>query len=276
MNLTIHYAPLDVQGCIDVEFCQALLEKHPIKIVSLVHVSNTLGTIQPLKEIFKKAHEISAICIADCCQSLPFYLTTLSELGADFAVFSGHKVFAPSGIGVLLAFSNSSLQALQPYQTGGGMIGQVSTHTTTFASSPARFEAGTPFIEGAVMLQEAFNFIDQFSADDLKEHLKALTAQAQLSFSQIESMKTFFLENSHRAPIFSVIFDDIHPHDLATYLDTRGLCVRSGHHCTMPLITSFDGIHATTRLSFHIYNTLDEVKRSAQLLIEARNFFYGR
>ena len=274
-NLTIHYAPIDEAGVIDIEYCRALFTQYPIKIVSMVHVSNTLGTLQPLAEIFSLAKKVGAMTIADCCQSLPVYIDKLHTLSADFIVFSGHKIFAPSGIGCLLIQQKQSIEKMQPYQTGGGMISHVTTSHSSFAPAPAGFEAGTPFIEGAHLLKVALEFVNQYDKKQVKSHLEELRDAAIESLSKVRGLKTFFIENTNRSPIFSVTFDDIHSHDLATFLDANGVCARAGHHCTMPLVREL-GVSSLLRLSFGLYNTKEEVIRCAEVLQKAREFFDGR
>lgn len=274
-NITLHYAPLDHLGCIDAEYCMNLFEQYPIKIVSMVHVSNTLGTLQPLSKIFKAAHEKGAITIADCCQSLPAYFDEIPKLNADFAVFSGHKIFAPTGIGCVLVNSPEILEKMQPYQTGGGMIAHVTTSHVTFAKPPACFEAGTPFIEGAFALKVALEFITAFDSGSIKTHLTQLSKQALTYLKKYPELKSFFINNNKRTPVFSVALDSIHSHDLATFLDVHGICARAGHHCTMPLLREL-GADSTLRLSFALYNTTDEVKKCFDVLLKAMEFFNGR
>lgn len=274
-DLKIHYAPLTSDGVIDVDYCLALLKQYPIKIVSMLHISNALGTVQPIEKIFKEAKDKGAITIADMCQSLPIYLTSLDDLYADFAVISGHKVYAPSGIGCVLIQEKQMAESLPPYQTGGGMIAEVATSHSTFAASPTRFEAGTPFIEGAYLFSQALRFGRQHSQQEYQHYCKILVQCAKENLSQIEDLQVLYLHNDYRLPLFSVVFSKIHAHDLATFMDAHGVCARAGHHCCMPLMRQLD-IPATLRLSFHLYNTVDEVRQCCAVLQKARDFFYGR
>lgn len=226
------------------------------KLVSVTHVSNTLGTINPIEEIIQKSHEIGARVLIDGAQSIQHLKIDVRALDCDFYVFSGHKVFGPTGIGVLYAKSDV-LNAMVPYQGGGDMIDKVTFEKTTFNEIPLKFEAGTPNICGALALAEAFNYLTSFDTDELHRYETELLEYAQDKLSSIKGVKIYG-EATRKAGVISFNIEGIHPFDLGTLLDKQGIAIRTGHHCTQPLMDFFK-IPGTARASFAFYNTKEEV-----------------
>lgn len=239
------------------------------RIVSLVHVSNALGTINPVKDIIDKAHAKGAVVMLDGAQSTPHWPVDVQDLDCDFYAFSGHKVFGPTGTGVLYG-KTRYLQAMQPYQAGGEMIEKVTFEKTTFNELPYKFEAGTPNIAGAIGLAAAIGYLNQFDRQQLAQHEHTLL---QACLERAADMKDIQLigRAKNKAGVFSFLLKGAHPHDVGTLLDQQGIAVRTGHHCAMPIMDQF-GIPGTVRASFAFYNTLDEVDRFFAALEKAKTF----
>ena len=245
-------------GSLDMERLEELLLLENSKILSLCSISNTLGTVNPIKEITSKAHENGTLVVIDGAQSIPHQRPNLKDLDCDFFVFSGHKVFGPMGIGVAYGKAKH-LEDLPPYQGGGDMIDQVSFKGTTFAPSPQRFEAGTPNVAGAIGLGEAIQFLSQFDMREIHEHEMNLLKSAREELLKING----FQEHGttlDKAAVLSFSIESVHPHDLASILDAEGVATRTGHHCCQPLMEKL-GTVATARASFAFYNTVEEVLR---------------
>jgi cysteine desulfurase/selenocysteine lyase len=245
-------------GSLDMERLEELLLLENSKILSLCSISNTLGTVNPIKEITSKAHENGTLVVIDGAQSIPHQRPNLKDLDCDFFVFSGHKVFGPMGIGVAYGKAKH-LEDLPPYQGGGDMIDQVSFKGTTFAPSPQRFEAGTPNVAGAIGLGEAIQFLSQFDMREIHEHEMNLLKSAREELLKING----FQEHGttlDKAAVLSFSIESVHPHDLASILDAEGVATRTGHHCCQPLMEKL-GTEATARASFAFYNTVEEVLR---------------
>jgi cysteine desulfurase/selenocysteine lyase len=235
-------------------FHELLNEK--TRLVSVTHISNALGTINPVKEIISAAHQAGAQVLIDGAQSVQHLKIDLQDLDCDYYVFSGHKVFAPTGIGVLYG-KKALLEAIPPYQGGGDMIEKVSFEKTTYNVLPFKFEAGTPNIEGAIGLGEAFRFLSRFDMEELKYHEDELLQYAQEQMKQIPGLRIIG-EAANKASVISFLVDDIHPFDIGTLLDKQGVAVRTGHHCTQPLMDRFR-IPGTVRASFAFYNSKAEI-----------------
>jgi cysteine desulfurase/selenocysteine lyase len=241
------------------EFEKLLTEK--TKIVSVVRTSNTLGTINPIEEIVKTAHNAGACVLVDCAQAMPHEKVDVQKLGCDFMVFSGHKIFGPTGIGVLYGKAEL-LEEMPPYQSGGDMIRSVTFEKTTFNDIPNKFEAGTPHIEGAIGLGAAIDYLRGIDFKGAIEHEQNLLAYATEKLNSIEGVK--IIGNAKRkAAVVSFVMDNIHPHDIGTILDDDGIAIRTGHHCTQPLMLRY-GVPATARASFAFYNTIEEIDRLAK------------
>lgn len=249
------------------EICQQnykeLLQKHPVKIVAVTHISNTLGTINPIKSMIKLAHENGAKFLVDAAQSIPHMPVDVKDLNCDFLAFSGHKVFGPTGVGILYGKENL-LDTMPPYQGGGAMIKKVSFEKTTFNDLPEKFEAGTPAIAEIIALKNAIDFTQSLNFNSLMAYEQELMSYAKQSLQKISGLKIIGNANDH-ASVFSFIIKDAHHHDIGTLLDKQGIAVRTGHHCTQPLM-DFYNITGTIRASFCIYNTKTEVDVLCQAL----------
>ncbi|MEM1132429.1 MAG: cysteine desulfurase [Pseudomonadota bacterium] len=250
----IDVCPLTDDGRIDLDWLEAnLTEQH--KIVALAHVSNVLGSILGVKRAAKAAHAVGAKLLLDGCQAAPRMRLNMAELGCDFYVFSGHKLYGPTGVGVLWA-PEETLNAMPPYQGGGAMIDRVTFDKTTYAPAPGRFEAGTPMIAEVIALHAAIDYVDARNPEKLFQHEAELVRQAREQLSQINSIRLFGPEKS--AGILSFTMEGVHPHDIGTILDEEQVAIRAGHHCAQPLMDHL-GVPATARASFGLYSDADDV-----------------
>jgi cysteine desulfurase/selenocysteine lyase len=240
------------------------------KLVAITHASNTLGTINPIKQMVQQAHAVGAKFMVDGAQSIQHLKIDVQALDCDFYAFSSHKVFGPTGAGVLYG-KEDVLNAMPPYQGGGDMIDKVTFEKTTFNVLPFKFEAGTPHIIGGITTGVALNYISQLDFEAIHQHESALMHYAQTEMQKIDGLKIIGTA-ANKTSVISFVVDGVHPFDIGTLLDKQGIAVRTGHHCTQPLMDKF-GIVGTTRASFAFYNTIDEVnvflnalKRSLELL----------
>ncbi|MBJ7325883.1 MAG: cysteine desulfurase [Chthoniobacterales bacterium] len=248
-------ADVTPEGALDLEDVYRKLGPRT-KVVGLIHASNALGTINPAADLVRRAHEVGAVVLLDGCQSAPHRQINVQELGCDFFVFSGHKLCAPTGIGVLYG-KRDWLERMPPYQTGGDMISRVSFEEgTTFREPPEKFEAGTPDIAGAIGLGAAIDYLDALGAVNIAKQEQALLAYVTPHLRDIPGLKIYGDVND-KVPIVSFTLDGVHPHDIGTILDHDGIAVRAGHHCAQPLIRHY-GISGTVRASFAFYNTVAE------------------
>ena len=242
------------------------------KIVGITHVSNVLGTINPVKDIIKYAHEKGAIVILDASQSIPHFKIDVQDLDADFVVFSGHKMLAPLGIGVLYG-KKELLQKMNPFLMGGDMIEYVHEQETTFAPLPNKFEAGTQNVEGVVGLGAAIDYINKIGYENIEKEEKELTAYARKELEKLDFLDLYLTPNEeNHSSVFSFNIKGIHPHDVASILDTEGVYVRSGNHCAQPLLR-YLGIDSTCRASLYFYNTKEEIDKLVKALIKTNNIF---
>lgn len=239
------------------------------KLVSVVHVSNALGTVNPVQQIIAKAHAVGALVVLDGAQAAPHWPIDVQALDCDFYAFSGHKVFGPTGIGALYGKSHL-LEKMQPYQAGGEMIQRVTFEKTTFNEAPYKFEAGTPNIADAIGLAAAIDYLDAFDRAALAQQEHTLL-QACLERAAAHPDLQLIGRARHKAGVFSFLLKGAHPHDVGTLLDQQGIAVRTGHHCAMPVMDRFN-IPGTVRASFAFYNTLDEVDRLFVALEKAKTF----
>lgn len=247
--------PINRKGEILMDEYEKLLSEKT-KLVAVTHISNTLGTINPVKVMTQKAHAVGARILIDGAQSIQHETIDVQDLGCDFYVFSGHKVFGPTGIGVLYG-KEEILEKMPPYQGGGDMILKVTFEKTTYNELPYKFEAGTPHIAGGICLGKALEYLAQFDMDAIRKHEFELADYAQDLLLTFEDMNIIG-ESKHKTSVVSFIVDDVHPFDLGTLLDKQGIAVRTGHHCTQPLM-DFYKIPGTVRASFAFYNTKEEI-----------------
>ncbi len=262
----IRVAPIHDDGTLDLEAYRGLLSERT-KIVSILHVSNALGTINPIREIAEAAHAAGATVIVDGAQAAPHLPIGVRALGADFYAFSGHKVYGPTGIGALYG-RYELLEELPPFLGGGDMIARVTFEGTTYAKPPARFEAGTPNISGAVGLAEAIRFVQEIGLERIGRWEETLTKLAHEALGDIPGL-TIHGPKDRKAGVVSFSLRGAHPHDIGTILDTQGVAIRAGHHCAQPLMARL-GVPATARASFGLYNTPEEVQALARGLEEVR------
>ena len=242
------------------------------KIVGITHVSNVLGTINNVKKIIKYAHKKGAIVIVDASQSIPHMKIDVQDLDADFLVFSGHKMLAPLGIGVLYG-KREILNKMEPFLMGGDMIEYVYEQNTTFAPLPNKFEAGTQNVEGVVGLRAAIDYIENIGYDNIQKIEKDVVSYARQELSKLDYLTLYMTPNEeNHSSVISFNMNGVHPHDVASILDTEGVCVRSGNHCAQPLMR-FLGIDSTCRASFYFYNTKEDVDRLVKALNKAYDMF---
>lgn len=253
----LKYLYLDKEGIISKEEIENKITDKT-KIVSVTQVSNVLGTVNPVKEIIEKAHSVGAVAIVDTAQSVPHMKVNVKELDADFIAFSGHKMLAPMGIGVLYG-RKELLEKMPPFICGGDMIEYVWEQETTFAEVPYKFEGGTQNVGGAVGLTAAIEYLKEFGIDNVTSIEKELVAYALKAMSEIPYITIYGTKDlSKKAGVISFNVNDVHPHDVATILNSYGVAIRTGHHCANPLMRYMD-VNATCRASFYLYNTKDDV-----------------
>ena len=242
------------------------------KIVGITHVSNVLGTINNVKKIIKYAHKKGAVVIVDASQSIPHMKIDVQDLDADFLVFSGHKMLAPLGIGVLYG-KREILNKMTPFLMGGDMIEYVYEQETTFAPLPNKFEAGTQNVEGVIGLGAAIDYIENLGYNKIQEIEHEVISYARQELSKLDYLTLYTTPNEeNHSSVISFNINGVHPHDVASILDSEGVCVRSGNHCAQPLMR-FLGIDSTCRASFYIYNTKDDVDKLVKALDKAYNIF---
>lgn len=261
--------PIDDRGELVLEELDALLTERT-RILGVVHVSNALGTVNPVKEIVARAHAKGVPVLVDAAQSLPHLGVDVAGLGCDFLAFSGHKVYGPTGIGVLWG-KEEWLEKLPPYQGGGDMIASVSFEKTTYAELPARLEAGTGNLAGGVALGTALDYVTAIGLERIAAHERALLAHATERLSEIPGLRIVGTARE-KAGVVSFVLEDVHPHDVGTILDQEGICIRTGHHCAQPVMKRYD-LPATARASFGLYNTIEEVDALVAGLGKVREVF---
>ena len=240
------------------------------KFVSIIHVSNALGTINPVKSMIETAHKYGVPVMVDAAQSIPHMTVDVQDLDCDFLTFSGHKMFALSGSGVLYG-KKEFLEKMPPYQTGGSMIRTVTFEKTTFAGLPEKFEAGTPAIATSIAIGAAIDYLNEIGMDNIAEYEHELLDYATKKLSAIEGVRIIGTA-ANKASVISFTIDDIHPHDIGTILDQEGIAIRAGHHCAQPIMQFFQ-IPATARASFAFYNTKEEVDKLADAVSKVIEVF---
>ena len=245
------------------------------KVVALTHQSNVLGTINPLDEITKKAHEVGALFVLDACQSVPHYRVDVKTLNVDFLAFSGHKMLGPTGVGILWG-KKELLDEMPPFLTGGSMIETVTMESATYLDAPKRFEAGVPNMAQAVGLGAAVDYLNRVGLDAIHAHEVALTQKALEGLQTIQGLSVIGPRDLEmRGGVVSFAVEGIHPHDLGQALDQYGIAVRTGHHCAWPLMRRFKTV-ATTRASFYLYNGFDDISALVDGVERARKYFAER
>jgi len=254
--------PINDDGILDMEAFKSMLG-HKTKFVSVVHVSNALGIINPVEEIIRLSHEFNAVVLVDGAQSSVHLDIDVQTLGCDFYAFSGHKIYGPTGVGVLYG-RKDILESMPPYQGGGEMIKEVRFEHTTYNELPFKFEAGTPNIADVIALKAGIDFIKTIGKPAIRKHEEMLLAYATAKLKEIAGLRIIG-DVKNKVSVISFVIDGVHPQDLAILLDNQGIAVRTGHHCTQPLMHRL-GIVGTTRASFAAYNTLDEVDLLTQAL----------
>jgi cysteine desulfurase / selenocysteine lyase len=249
--------PMNVEGVLEIDALNTFLDGRT-KIVAVIHISNTLGTINPIKEIINKAHQQNVPVLIDAAQSISSHDLNVQSLDIDFLVFSAHKLFGPTGIGILYGKENY-LNAMKPFKFGGDMIRDVSFEKTTFAPLPNKFEAGTPNIAGVIGLGAAVDFVEEVSRENIRKHINDLLMYAEESLVTIDNLEIIG-KSSQKNGILSFILRGIHPHDVSSILSSQNIAIRSGHHCTQPIMDFYE-IPGTNRISFSIYNTYEDIDR---------------
>ncbi|MBM7605826.1 cysteine desulfurase/selenocysteine lyase [Metabacillus crassostreae] len=265
---TLKYIPLQEDGTIDLKDVEETVTSKT-KIVSVMQVSNVLGTINPIKEIAEIAHKHGAIMAVDGAQSTPHMKIDVQDLDCDFFAFSGHKMGGPTGIGALYG-KKQLLEKMEPVEFGGEMIDFVGLQESTWKELPWKFEAGTPIIAGAIGLGAAIDFLEQVGLENIEAHEHKLAQYAMDKMSQVEGLTIY--GPKHRAGLVTFNIEDVHPHDVATVLDAEGIAVRAGHHCAQPLMKWLK-VSATARASFYLYNTEEEIDKLVAGIIKTKEYF---
>jgi cysteine desulfurase/selenocysteine lyase len=269
-GIRLEFIPVTPDGLLDLEIYRKLLEQIP-RLVSFTHMSNVLGTINPAKEIIHLAHQAGAIAILDGAQSVPHFPVDVQDLDVDFLAFSAHKMCGPTGLGVLYG-KIDILHETPPFLGGGEMIKRVLLRSFVPNELPYKFEAGTPAIAESIGLHAALDYLDHVGMDGIATHEREIITYALSRLAEFPEIKIFGPEAKNKGGVAAFSFDGVHPHDVAQILDQSGIAVRAGHHCAMPLHEKFN-ITATTRASFYLYNTLDEVDRLIEGLHNVKKYF---
>ena len=265
----LQVAPINERGELEVDTMVAMMTEQ-VRMIGIVHVSNALGTVNPVAKVCHEARQRGIPVLVDGAQATPHMPVDVQALGCDFYCFSGHKMYGPTGIGALWA-PRETLVAMPPYQGGGEMISVVSFEGTTYNEPPAKFEAGTPHIAGGIGLGAAVDYLESLGMDNVAASEAQLLDYATESLSAIEGLRIVGTARA-KAGVISFTMDGIHPNDIGTIIDHYGVAIRTGHHCAMPAIRLF-GLPATARVSLGIYNTRQEIDRLVEALISAARLF---
>jgi cysteine desulfurase/selenocysteine lyase len=267
----LRFLPLAKDGSLNLEDVDSIINQRT-KLLALVHMSNSIGTINPVKELTAKAKAVGAAVLVDGAQSVPHMPVDVQDLDCDFLAFSGHKMLGPTGIGALYV-KRDILEQMEPFLRGGEMVLEVTYEKATWNDLPMRFEAGTPNIADAIALGAAIDYLNELGMDNVREHEIQVTRYALDAFKELEELDVFGpTDPDFRGGIIPFHHPDVHPHDLGTVLDRQGIAIRTGHHCTMPLMRTM-GVVATARASFYVYNTEEEVDLLVDGLKEALRYF---
>ncbi|EMF0104610.1 cysteine desulfurase [Enterococcus hirae] len=268
---TLKYIDLTTDGFLDMAQAKQLIT-NKTKIVSIAHVSNVLGVINPVKELGKLVHEQGGVLVVDGAQSAPHMPINVQELDCDFFAFSGHKMCGPTGIGVLYG-KQKWLEQMEPVEFGGEMIDFVDLYDSTWKELPWKFEAGTPNIAGAIALGQAIDYLENVGLDNIHDHEKELIAYVLPKLQQIDGLTIYGPQDpAIRTGVIAFNLDGLHPHDVATALDMEGVAVRAGHHCAQPLLNYLE-VSATARASFYFYNTKQDADRLVEAILATKEFF---
>jgi len=267
---TLKHIPVLDDGTLDTAAVEVLLTEQ-VKLFAFVHISNSLGTINPARELCAKARAFGAVTLLDGAQSTGHMPVNMLDIGCDFFVFSGHKMCAPTGIGVLYG-RYAMLEAMPPWHGGGEMIASVTLEGSTFKEPPHRFEAGTPDIAGVIGLGAAIDYIEAIGLENIQRHDTNLSKYAMQCMSEVPGIRILGPQSGHRGSLVAFHLNFAHPHDLVEYANTYGIAMRGGNHCTQPLMKRFK-VPGTTRASFYFYNTIEEINRLVEVLFAARKFF---
>ncbi|MEF2247548.1 MULTISPECIES: cysteine desulfurase [unclassified Paenibacillus] len=265
----LKYIPLQPDGTFTLEDAEQTITDRT-KVVAIAYMSNVLGTINPIKKLAEMAHRKGAVIVVDGAQSSPHMRVDVRELDVDFYALSGHKMCGPTGIGALYG-KKSLLSNMEPIEFGGEMIDFVDLYESTWKDIPYRFEGGTPIIAGAVGLGAAVDFLESIGLDEIDRHVTKLAQYAYDKLSAIDGLEIYG-PKQNRVGLVTFNLDDVHPHDVATVLDSKGIAIRAGHHCCQPLMRFFN-VSSTARASFYLYNTEEEIDRLADALIQTKEFF---
>ena len=269
---SLDYIEVDDGGCLDMDSYEKTLRNRKTRLISISEVSNVLGTIVPIREIVKKAHAKDIPVLVDAAQSVPHMPVDVQATDCDFMVFSAHKMLGPTGVGILYV-KKEILEELQPFISGGDMIKAVHKYETVYNDLPYKFEAGTPNIADVIGFGAAMDYLNRLGMDRVRDHEIELTKYAMDAMKDIRGMTLYGpLDAKNKGGVISFNLGDIHPHDLATILNDHGIAIRSGHHCAQVLMEKFD-LSATSRASFYIYNTIEEVDKFINALNDARRLF---
>ncbi|MCH7933416.1 MAG: cysteine desulfurase [Gemmatimonadetes bacterium] len=267
----LRYIEMDEQGRLILDDLSELLTERT-RMVAISHISNALGTVNPVREIVEQAKKVGALVLVDGAQAVPHRRVDVQELGCDFYAFSGHKMCGPTGSGALWA-RRSLLESMPPYQGGGEMIRNVGREESTWAEIPHKFEAGTPNIAGAIALGAAADFLDEVGFDAIAEHERELLGYALERLDDLGGVRVYGpTDLNERSGVISFTMGDAHPHDISTILDSKGIAIRAGHHCAQLVMQHFD-ISATARASFYLYNSRDDVDRLVEGLASVKEIF---
>ncbi len=267
----IKYVPVRDDGTLDLAVYQQLLAEGNVKLVAVVHASNVLGTLNPVKQMAQMAHKAGALIVVDAAQSVPHMPVDVQDLDVDFLALSGHKMTGPTGIGVLYGKRNL-LEVMPPWMGGGEMIDRVTLESSTWNELPHKFEAGTPSIAPAIGLGAAIDYLTAIGMDVIHDYERILIDYALERLVEIPGLVVFGPEGDNRGGVVAFKVDDIHPHDMAQMLDAEGIAVRAGHHCAQPLHDCL-AVNATTRASFYLYNSTDEIDRLVDGIYKAKSLF---
>ncbi|KAF6619184.1 cysteine desulfurase [Paenibacillus sp. EKM102P] len=266
---TLKYIPLQEDGSVDLADVEKTVTENT-KIVAIAHVSNVLGVVNPVKEIAAIAHRKGAVIVVDGAQSTPHMKVDVQDIDADFYAFSGHKMCAPTGIGALYG-KKALLENMEPIEFGGEMIDDVGLYESTWKELPWKFEGGTPIIAGAVGLGAAIDFLESIGLDAIAQHESRLSNYALKRLREVEGLTIYGPAERH-VGLVTFNLDDVHPHDVATVLDSKGVAIRAGHHCCQPLMRWLKA-SATARASFYLYNTEDDIDALVSALIQTKEYF---